>query len=76
MGDLAFVGKDEYGLVHITYEDPIENHISDNEFNFEIIITKEDNIVHNLKATKNNDTKLWLWQLYHLSGTGSCFWND
>ena len=28
------------------------------------------------KATKNNDTKLWLWQLYHLSGTGSCFWND
>lgn len=49
--------KDEYGLIHITYEDPIENHISDNKFNFEIIITKEDNIVHNLKATKNNDNQ-------------------
>ena len=49
------VEKDEYGLVHITYEDPIENHISDNKFDFEIIIRKEDNIVHNLKATKNNE---------------------
>lgn len=48
------VSKDEYGLVHIKFEDPLENHISDNDFEFEILVTKEDVPVHNLKVTEDN----------------------
>ena len=46
--------KDEYGLVHINFEDSLENHISDNDFEFEIIVTKEDIPSHDLKLIEDN----------------------